>query len=184
MHLVGVPTEIYGQPTVFTSSSFSDSVYVDLSTVRLLDWDKAKADFLAGETKFSDGVYPYIQVEVVNKTKHTIYYVIPFSLVMDRHGTILGSAGSAWPAYGSAVALNKYGEQEKAIPPGGRGLSRQPARWFDLFVYNDASQIHFTITYETAVPAIQGDIDRDGDVDFDDFFILADNFGKTAEVAE
>jgi hypothetical protein len=33
-------------------------------------------------------------------------------------------------------------------------------------------------------PAIPGDIDRDGDVDFDDFFLLADNFGKTAEVVE
>ena len=27
--------------------------------------------------------------------------------------------------------------------------------------------------------AVIGDLDRDGDVDFDDFFILADNFGKT-----
>ena len=32
------------------------------------------------------------------------------------------------------------------------------------------------------IGAIPGDIDEDGDVDFDDFFILADNFGaKTTE---
>ena len=30
--------------------------------------------------------------------------------------------------------------------------------------------------------SITGDLDRDGDVDFDDFFLLADNFGKTGEV--
>lgn len=30
--------------------------------------------------------------------------------------------------------------------------------------------------------SITGDLDRDGDVDFDDFFLFSDNFGKTGEV--
>ena len=30
--------------------------------------------------------------------------------------------------------------------------------------------------------SITGDLDRDGDVDFDDFFLFVDNFGKTGEV--
>ena len=31
--------------------------------------------------------------------------------------------------------------------------------------------------------AVTGDLDRDGDVDLDDFFILADNFGKRGPAA-
>ena len=31
---------------------------------------------------------------------------------------------------------------------------------------------------------ITGDLDRDGDVDFDDFFIFADNFGRTGSPEE
>ena len=30
--------------------------------------------------------------------------------------------------------------------------------------------------------SITGDLDRDGDVDLDDFFLFSDNFGKTGEV--
>jgi hypothetical protein len=30
--------------------------------------------------------------------------------------------------------------------------------------------------------AVTGDLDRDGDVDFDDFFVFADNFGKTGPI--
>ena len=30
--------------------------------------------------------------------------------------------------------------------------------------------------------SITGDLDGDGDVDFDDFFLFSDNFGKTGEV--
>ena len=68
------------------------------------------------------------------------------------------------------------------IEPGGRGYSLNNLNCIDCI--NDATKLHFTITYETMVPAIPGDIDRDGDVDFDDFFLLADNFGKTALMAE
>ena len=32
--------------------------------------------------------------------------------------------------------------------------------------------------------AITGDLDRDGDVDYDDFFVFADNFGKTGSPEE
>lgn len=35
------------------------------------------------------------------------------------------------------------------------------------------------MTLTGAAWAVKGDLDRDGDVDFDDFFIFADNFGKT-----
>ena len=36
----------------------------------------------------------------------------------------------------------------------------------------------FIVTIPTFCWGIKGDIDRDGDVDFSDFFLLSDNFGK------
>ena len=36
----------------------------------------------------------------------------------------------------------------------------------------------------TPLHAIRGDLDRDGDVDYDDFFILADNFGQSGGLPE
>jgi hypothetical protein len=36
----------------------------------------------------------------------------------------------------------------------------------------------------SSVNALTGDLDLDGDVDFDDFFLLADNFGKKGDITD
>ena len=42
--------------------------------------------------------------------------------------------------------------------------------------------IMIAVVLQTPSWSITGDLDRDGDVDFDDFFLFSDNFGKTGEV--
>lgn len=38
--------------------------------------------------------------------------------------------------------------------------------------------------FAPSVDALTGDLDLDGDVDFDDFFLLADNFGKKGDITD
>jgi hypothetical protein len=42
--------------------------------------------------------------------------------------------------------------------------------------------ILIVVVLHTPSWSITGDLDGDGDVDFDDFFLFSDNFGKTGEV--
>ena len=68
VYLVGVPTEIFGQPTVITQSSLSEFVYVDTSTIRWEGWEEAKGVVAeGGELTWS--VMPRISYEVVTDTQ-------------------------------------------------------------------------------------------------------------------
>ena len=124
--------------------------------------------------------YPKVSIEVVNNTKINIFLVYVDLSYMNEEGQIMHSDWYGVP--GLTVMETNDGLQVTGIEPGGRGY--RSGFMFCTDCINDATKLHFTITYDTMAPAIPGDIDRDGDVDFDDFFLLADNFGKTAEVVE
>ena len=75
------------------------------------------------------------------------------------------------------------GNFRNSVPPGTFGYTtvRINAASEAQRVYDDAVGVVISLQWSQQPERLLGDLDWDGDVDFDDFFLLADNFGAVAE---
>ena len=62
------------------------------------------------------------------------------------------------------------------------GLDAEPERIWEMKQLRMLTYLAVLTVFTPSVDALTGDLDLDGDVDFDDFFIFADQFGKEGPV--
>lgn len=131
------------------------------------------------ETYFeeSNSSVGYLEGEIANNTQYDIASAFFSTYLKDSAGNLsLAVGGNNGIAGEDVIILGDGTIVTDVIKSGKSGYFRT---WLD----SDTKTYSIVMQYRTVSPHIPGDIDDDGDVDFDDFFILADNFGKTAATA-
>jgi hypothetical protein len=125
-----------------------------------------------------------ISGEVRNGTNYEIYSVRVTAFAKDLNGGILEDVHGL--AIGETMIETSSGWVTESIRPGATGFFSFPmcCSWsgntirpgFDI---GDIASYSMSISFRSEVTTLIGDINRDGSVDFDDFFLLSDNFGKS-----
>lgn len=115
-----------------------------------------------------------ISGEVLNETLYEIYFVRTRFNLKDADGAIIEQDYAF--ASGETIRDIGSGISTEVIEPGKTGFFEETVSDEDVI----AATVSFSasIAFDKQVESIKGDIDNDGDVDLQDFFIFADNFGK------
>lgn len=110
--------------------------------------------------------------EVMNGTEFTLAFVKVNFTFRDTRNAVIGLEYTY--IRGVTVEL-RFVSTDTGLRPG----ETAPFRLFTNVPWGSYALLSQTVTYDRVEDKIPGDIDEDGDVDFDDFFILADNFGRS-----
>lgn len=127
------------------------------------------------ETTKESGYY-YIRGEVINNTLYEIYLVRMNMSFKDSTGSIRLQDHTY--AYGEDLIQVINDIYTEMIKPGKTGFFETELRSDD--VPANIKTYSISVEFGKSSPTLRGDINNDGTVDFTDFFILADNFGKTS----
>ena len=112
--------------------------------------------------------------EVRNDTNFTLKFVEVIFTFRDSTGKILGLENTF--VDGDTVPTS-FSTTDTGINP----LKSAPFDLFTNVVSTEVDTFEVRVSYGTVEERIKGDLDDDGDVDFQDFLLFADNFGKTIE---
>ena len=128
---------------------------------------------------FFDSPRVNVKGEIYNGTGYFIYFVDLTFFHKDSTGSIISRSFAR--AQGETI-IDLSVVTVDAIAPGATGFLDSEFYRESDYPLEDLVSYSISIDFDTQSEHIPGDIDRDGDVDFDDFFALADNFGRRVEV--
>ena len=124
----------------------------------------------------------YVSAVFENGTVFELYFVKGNVIYKDSTGTPVHTEDLYFK--GETEFEYREGSFTSSVPPNTMGIGK-----FQVAILEETTEEVVKTKAKTAVialswqqnyPSVKGDLDEDGDVDFDDFFILADNFGKSA----
>lgn len=122
-----------------------------------------------------------IRILIENKTLFELYFVEIHLIYKDLSGVPIYNYSSFFDGEGQVEYMSS--RWTDSIPPNTIGIinGMHPAGYDwtgEARIINEAKTVVASITWKQDVEPLTGDLDRDGEVDFDDFFIFVDNFGK------
>jgi hypothetical protein len=137
------------------------------------------------EPYFSRSGNPYCEVVIENETNYELYWADLTLVWKDSLGIPIASQEWSFEGEGSALVRDRV---YNTIPPGTMGIFQGVAVPYGeeemlTKIKQEAKTVSIALEWETIEESLVGDLDGDGDVDLQDFFLLADNFGKIASQA-
>lgn len=128
---------------------------------------------------------PNFTVTLENKTNYELFSVYAMMIWKDSLEVPIASVEWSFEGQGSAFYWDRI---RNTIPPNTMGILRGKAVSYsdqDLYpkILEETITVSIALSWNTIEESLIGDLDGDGDVDLQDFFLLADNFGKIASQA-